>query len=69
MLNTEAQQTRVEKREKYRLKIQTLKRNHKLDEEEKVSKVPPELKDYASAKVFSKEKFEEFGEPENRRYR
>ena len=64
MLNTEAQKKRAEKREKYRLKIQTLKKNHKLDEEEKISRVPLELVDYTAAKVFSREEFDEIEEPE-----
>ena len=63
-LNKEAHETRLETREKYRNKIKTLKRKHMVDEEEKISRVPPELKNYEQANIFSKEKFEEIEDPE-----
>ena len=51
-LNNGAHETRLETREKYREKIKTLKRKHLIDEEEKISRVPPELKHYEPASVF-----------------
>jgi hypothetical protein len=53
MLNTEAQKTREERREKYRIKIMTIKKNNMIDEGLKTNKVPPELTEYAQDKVFS----------------
>ena len=51
-LNNEAHETRLETREKYRDKIKILKRKHLIDEEEKISRAPPELKHYAPANIF-----------------
>ena len=53
-LNKEATETRMETREKYREKIETIKRKHWIDEEEKTSRVPPELSKYGAAKIFSR---------------
>jgi hypothetical protein len=64
MLNTEAQKTREERREKYRMKIMTIKKNNMIDEELKTNKVPPELTEYAHAKVFSKVSYDEIEGPE-----
>ena len=64
MLNTAAQKTRVEKRDKYKMKIRTIKKKHLIDEELKTNRVPKELEDYASAKVFSKESFDGIEETE-----
>ena len=64
MLNTEAHRTREERREKYRMKIVTIRKNNMIDEERKTNKVPPELTEYAQAKVFSKVSYVEIEAPE-----
>ena len=53
---------RQEMRKKYKEKIATIKRRHMVDEEEKISRVPPELKDYERASVFSKLSFDSMEE-------
>ena len=63
-LNKVATDLRLETREKYREKIETIKRKHWIDDEEKTSRVPPELTKYGEANIFSKEKFDRIEEPE-----
>ena len=63
-LNKKAMEIRLEAREKYREKIETIKRKHWMDEEEKTSRVPPDLTKYGEAKIFSKEKFDGIEETE-----
>ena len=45
-------------------KIMTIKKNNMIDEELKTNKVPPELTEYAHAKVFSKVSYDEIEGPE-----
>ena len=57
LLNSAAQGERSEMNEKYRQKIKTLKRKHLVDQDTKTNTVPPELKDYGEAKIFSKDQY------------
>ena len=57
MLNNIAQGERSEMNEKYRMKIKTLKEKHLVDKDTKTDLVPPDLKDYKDAKIFSKDKY------------
>ena len=58
-LRIEASRVRDENREKYRNKIDHLKKKYRVDEEEKLKEVPKELEELSSLSIFSKEKFEE----------
>ena len=58
-LRLEATKIKNEKKEKYKRKIEHLKKKYRLEEEEKLAEVPKEMEEYKSLSIFNKEKFEE----------
>ena len=58
MMRKEAQVERSISKDKYKSKVDHLQKNHGRDEEEMISRVPPELKEYADTDVFSKQRFD-----------
>ena len=58
VLNEMAQSVRHEKNETYKRKLKTLKERNMGDMDAKLNRVPPEIKDYEDAKIFSRERFD-----------
>ena len=61
-MNKLANDENLERTEIYKRKIENLKRKYKEDKETKLDKVPPEIKEYKEAKIFSRKAFDEIEE-------